>query len=71
VLLAHPGADERREGALCIPGALCAIDIRYALSGRIAKTYLADAAAQALVLAAWLRFRLPEDIGVLHNRGSG
>ena len=52
-------------------GALCAIDIRYTLSGRIARTYLADAAAQALVLAAWLRFRLPRDIDVLPNRGSG
>jgi hypothetical protein len=35
--------------------ALCAVDVRYALTGRIAKTYLADGAAQALVLAGWIR----------------
>src|SRR3954447_6400028 len=35
--------------------ALCAIDVRHALTGRIAKAYLVDGAAQALVLVGWLR----------------
>jgi hypothetical protein len=34
--------------------ALGAIDVRYALAGRISKVYLLDAAAQAAVLVAWL-----------------
>src|SRR3954452_11342983 len=35
--------------------ALGVLDVRYAVSGRISKIYLVDAAAQALILAGWAR----------------
>ena len=35
--------------------ALAVADTRYALSGRVRRTYLIDAAAQAAILAGWAR----------------
>ena len=57
------GARHRRVGApLEILGAssaawLGAIDVIFSLRGRIAKTYLLDAAVEALILAGWIRAR--------------
>jgi hypothetical protein len=36
---------------------LGAIDVIFSLRGRIAKTYLPDAAVEALILAGWIRAR--------------
>jgi len=55
------GARHRRVGApLEILGAssaagLGAIDVIFSLRGRIAKTYLLDAAVEALILAGWIQ----------------
>ena len=57
------GARHRRVGApLEILGAssaagLGAIDVIFSLRGRIAKTYLLDAAVEAVILAGWIRAR--------------
>jgi hypothetical protein len=57
------GARRRQVGApLEILGAssaagLGAIDVVFSLRGRIAKTYLLDAAVEALILAGWIRAR--------------
>ena len=57
------GARRKRVGTpLEILGAssaagLGAIDLVFSLRGRIAKTYLLDAAVEALILAGWIRAR--------------
>jgi hypothetical protein len=57
------GARQRRVGApLEILGAssaagLGAIDVIFSLRGQIAKTYLLDAAVEAVILAGWIRAR--------------
>src|SRR3954452_15733140 len=55
---AERGDRVNRDIALLSIGSALAIgvlDTRYAVSGRISKVYLADAAAQALILAGWAR----------------
>jgi hypothetical protein len=69
------GADPSRLGVarnvgLGTAASLCVIDFRYAITGRISRVYLVDAAVEIGWIALWLRGGLGTGAGDEHDRSA-